>query len=207
LAGKVTIIDLLRHGEPIGGRRYRGQLDDPLSDHGWNQMRRAVSGQRPWQAIISSPLRRCSEFATTLGNELELGVEFEDRFKEVGFGNWEGQTGDQLRQNDETILSRFYHDPIQNRPHDAEDLNNFNNRVLEAYKNVCERFSGQHLLLVVHAGVIRSIISHTLQAPLSSMYRLSIATGSLTRIQIDSERPPTLIFMGKSQLDEHPQCK
>ncbi|PVV14389.1 MAG: histidine phosphatase family protein [gamma proteobacterium symbiont of Ctena orbiculata] len=200
MAGKVTTIDLLRHGEPVGGRRYRGQIDDPLSEQGWEQMWQAVSGDHPWQAIISSPLRRCSEFATRLGEELELGVELDDRLKEVGFGDWEGQTGDQLRRHDKSILSRFYQDPIRNRPRDAEDLNDFKLRVLAAYSNACERFHGQHLLLVAHAGVIRTIINHTLQAPLSSMYRLSIATASLTRIRIDGERPATLIFMGKSQL-------
>jgi alpha-ribazole phosphatase/probable phosphoglycerate mutase len=160
----------------------------------------AVSGERPWQAIISSPLRRCSEFAATLGNELALGVELDDRLKEVGFGAWEGQSGDQLRKYDTSILSRFYHDPIHNRPQAAEDLNDFNGRVLAAYWDICTRFRGQHLLFVTHAGVIRTIISHTLQAPLSSMYRLSIATASLSRIQIDSERPPTLIFMARPNL-------
>ena len=35
----VTRIDLIRHGEPVGGRRYRGQIDDPLSEKGWKQMR------------------------------------------------------------------------------------------------------------------------------------------------------------------------
>jgi len=30
-----TTIDLLRHGEPVGGKRYRGQIDDPLSEKGW----------------------------------------------------------------------------------------------------------------------------------------------------------------------------
>ncbi|MBW9264808.1 MAG: histidine phosphatase family protein [Candidatus Thiodiazotropha sp. (ex. Lucinisca nassula)] len=200
MADRVTRIDLLRHGEPVGGRRYRGQIDDPLSDRGWEQMWQAVSGGRPWQAIVSSPLRRCSEFATALGRELKIAVELDERLKEVGFGDWEGQTGDQLRMRDQAILSRFYHDPIQNRPQQAEDLNHFNERVLDAYSNACERFLGQHLLLVAHAGVIRSIINHTLQAPLNSMYRLSIATASLTRIRIDSERPPTLIFMGRSRL-------
>ncbi|MEW8029466.1 MAG: histidine phosphatase family protein [Candidatus Thiodiazotropha sp.] len=200
MTDKVTKIDLLRHGEPIGGRRYRGQIDDPLSDHGWKQMWQTVSGGRPWQAIVSSPLRRCSEFATALGRELKIGVELDDRLKEVGFGDWEGQTGDQLHMRDQSILSRFYHNPIQNRPQYAEDLYQFNDRVLEAYGNACERFQGQHLLVVAHAGVIRSIINHTLQAPLNSMYRLSIGTASLTRIQIDSERPPTLIFMGRSHL-------
>jgi alpha-ribazole phosphatase/probable phosphoglycerate mutase len=200
LTDNVTTIDLLRHGQPVGGRRYRGQRDDPLSDHGWEQMWHAVSGERPWQTIISSPLCRCSEFATALGRELDLGVKFDDRLKEVGFGDWEGQTGDQLREHDKSILSRFYHDPIKNRPRDAENLNDFNTRVLAAYRDACERYSGQHLLIVVHAGVIRAIINHTLQAPLSSMYRLSIATASLTRIKIDSERPPTLVFMARPKL-------
>ena len=33
-----TVIDLIRHGEPVGGRRYRGHIDDPLSERGWQQM-------------------------------------------------------------------------------------------------------------------------------------------------------------------------
>jgi alpha-ribazole phosphatase/probable phosphoglycerate mutase len=198
--GKVTTVDLLRHGEPIGGRRYRGQIDDPLSERGWQQMWQAVSGERPWQAIVSSPLRRCREFATSLGNELELKVTFDERLKEVGFGDWEGRDGDQLRQQDEMVLSRFYHDPIHQRPQNAEDLHDFNQRVLAAYHSACESFSGQHLLLIAHAGVIRCIINHTLQAPISSMYRLSVATASLTRIRMDRERPPTLLFMGRPQL-------
>jgi alpha-ribazole phosphatase/probable phosphoglycerate mutase len=199
MTNNATTVDLLRHGEPVGGRRYRGQIDDPLSEQGWQQMWQAVSLERPWQAIISSPLRRCSEFATALGSELALDVAFDERFKEVGFGDWEGQTGDQLRLHDKSILSRFYHDPIRNRPQHAEDLNDFNRRVLQAYTKACKRYQGQHLLLVTHAGVIRCIINHTLQAPISSMYRLSIATASLTRITMDGERPPTLIFMARSQ--------
>ena len=50
-----TVIDLLRHGEPLGGRRYRGQRDDPLSEQGWRQMRASVGGYREWQAVVSSP--------------------------------------------------------------------------------------------------------------------------------------------------------
>ena len=28
----ITTLDLMRHGEPAGGHKYRGQLDDPLSE-------------------------------------------------------------------------------------------------------------------------------------------------------------------------------
>jgi len=33
----------MRHGEPVGGRAYRGHsIDDPLSEKGWQQMWDAV---------------------------------------------------------------------------------------------------------------------------------------------------------------------
>ena len=58
-----TLIDLVRHGEPVGGIRYRGQMDDPLSHTGWQEMRKAIGRETPWDAIISSPLLRCRAFA------------------------------------------------------------------------------------------------------------------------------------------------
>ena len=38
-----TQIDLLYHAGPVGGRRYRGQTDDPLSDKAWQQIRAVVA--------------------------------------------------------------------------------------------------------------------------------------------------------------------
>ena len=45
----ITTLDLMRHGEPVGGRRYRGRTDDPLSEKGWNQMWTAVGDYRGWR--------------------------------------------------------------------------------------------------------------------------------------------------------------
>ncbi|MFO8155736.1 MAG: histidine phosphatase family protein, partial [Thiohalospira sp.] len=87
-----TTVDLLRHGEPEGGRRYRGQSDDPLSATGWQQMQAAVAGATPWQRVISSPLSRCRVFAETLAAERGLPLEVEADFREIGFGEWEGQS-------------------------------------------------------------------------------------------------------------------
>jgi alpha-ribazole phosphatase/probable phosphoglycerate mutase len=197
---EITTIDLMRHGEPVGGRRYRGQIDDPLSERGWREMRQAVSQQSPWQAIISSPLKRCSEFALELSSRLKIGLSYDERLKEVGFGSWEGLSGDQLRARDSTVLSRFYHDPLTNRPLGAEPLDSFNHRVNQAFADAATGHRGKHILLVTHAGVIRSILTQVLKAPSTSLYRLSIATASLSRIQIDNERPPTIFFVSKTSL-------
>lgn len=197
-----TTIDLLRHGEPVGGKRYRGQLDDPLSERGWGEMKFAVSAETPWEAIISSPLRRCSEFACYLSEQLSLPLDIDERFKEVGFGTWEGLTRDQLRANDKDILKRFYRDPANNRPEGAEPLATFNSRVNNAYTDAVHKHQGKHILIIAHAGVIRSILTQTLAAPINTMYRLSIETARLSRIQIDDERPATLVFMGRRRLSD-----
>jgi alpha-ribazole phosphatase len=195
-----TTIDLLRHGEPVGGKRYRGQLDDPLSELGWRQMWHAASAASPWQAIISSPLSRCREFAQELSSKLSIPLTIDDRLKEVGFGSWEGQTRQMLQAWDDSTLSRFYYDPINNRPAGAEPLQDFSHRVVEALQAAVQNYYGQHILFVAHAGVIRAALASTLNLPLANMYRFSIASASLSRIQIGGQRPPTVIFIGRQRL-------
>ena len=59
-------IDLLRHGQPDGGDRFRGVRDDPLSETGWQQMRTSVNEMASWDVVVTSPLRRCADFAAEL---------------------------------------------------------------------------------------------------------------------------------------------
>lgn len=197
---QATIIDLLRHGTPVGGRRYRGQIDDPLSDAGWTEMWAAVDGGAPWNQIVCSPLSRCRQFAEALGEKLSLPVAADPRLREVGFGDWEGHSADELRQRDPGLLTRFYHDPVGNRPAGAEPLEAFSARVNEAIEEISQRYRGQHTLVVTHAGVIRATLARVLQAPLGAMYRMSVATASISRIRSDGERPPTILFQGRTRL-------
>ena len=118
----ITTIDLLRHGEPVGGRKYRGQTDDPLSEKGWQQMRDAVGEHRPWQHIVSSPLVRCQAFALELARKQSLPLSFDERFMEVQFGVWEGKTAAQLCADDPHVIERFKRDPLNQRPAGAEPL-------------------------------------------------------------------------------------
>lgn len=189
-----TIIDLMRHGEPVGGRRYRGQIDDPLSELGWQQMRDAVPDELPWQAIVTSPLLRCQAFAQELAQTHNLPCHADDRLKEIGFGVWEGMTRDQLRADDPHILQRFFSDPVANRPQGAEVLSDFQQRVCSAIDAVVQTHSGQHILLVAHAGVIRAAISYVLGAPIENMFRIKVSNAAITRLQMTLDSPPTLLF-------------
>jgi broad specificity phosphatase PhoE len=193
-----TQIDLLRHGEPVGGARYRGQLDDALSDKGWQQMWRTVEGMSEWQQIVTSPLLRCSDFAFALGERLQLPVHEEPRFREVGFGEWEGHTRIELEALNPGQVTRFLQDPVHSRPPGAEPLEDFTRRVHAGFHDLLVRYTGQSVLVVAHAGVIRAIMAYILEVPPSRMYRIHVANAGLSRIRTDKERQYYLVKHGLS---------
>lgn len=194
-----TTVDLLRHGEPVGGRMYRGAIDHPLTERGWQQMREATVETAPWQHIVSSPLARCRTFAEELAQRLDMPLEIDPRLQEVGFGNWEGKTGDQLRAKDPTLIKRFYHDPIGERPEGAEELADFQTRISASLEHHLRTQAGRHILLVAHAGVIRAAVAHALQAPLPALYRMNVDNASFTRLRVTEERPLSLIYLNRRQ--------
>lgn len=192
-----TILDLMRHGEPVGGRRYRGQIDDPLSEAGWAQMRAAVGEAVPWTHIVSSPLLRCRAFAEALADAHGLPLALDPRLKEVGFGEWEGKSAAEIEADAPGMLARFKTDPVHARPAGAEPLGDFQARVAASLEDQLTQHAGRHVLLVVHAGVTRMALAWALHIPLEHAYRTEVATASLTRLRFDAGRA-SLIFHGGS---------
>ncbi len=197
MSSSPTLIDLLRHGEPVGGRKYRGRTDDSLSEKGWQQMRDAVGVHRPWQGIVSSTLVRCSAFADELAKRLDIPLRADHRLEELGFGEWEGQTAEELNRLNAGQVDRFLDDPVAHRPPGAEPLDEFRARVQSAWQEICERHQGQHVLVIAHAGVIRMILSDVLDIPPRRMFRIVVPAAGLSRIEVrvrERNPVPRLIF-------------
>lgn len=193
-----THIDIIRHGEPVGGRRYRGySVDDPLTEKGWSQMRTAVAKNTPWQHIISSPLKRCLEFSQELADDLQIPYSIEDNMKEIGFGDWEGKTPEDILAEDSEALDHFYKDPVNHRPAGAEPLDAFSERVWTAYQGILETHRDKHVLVVAHAGVARAITANILKMSLDDVYsRLKIDYAAIVRSSVDEGFPPKLLIQG-----------
>jgi alpha-ribazole phosphatase/probable phosphoglycerate mutase len=196
-----TLIDLMRHGEPVGGSRYRGQTDDPLSDAGWQQMRAAIGAARPWDLVVSSPLSRCLAFAEELSETSGLPLEVDERLQEIGFGEWQGKTSEEITRFDPGVLQRFYRDPLTFRPAGGEGLAEFRHRIVAACKDLLNRHSGRHVLVICHAGTIRMVLGHILDIPLSNLFRIKVASAGITRIECAEQGDEflgQLIFHGGS---------
>lgn len=194
-----TTIDLLRHGDVEGGRKYRGQLDDPLSELGWQQLRTVTQNKQDWQQIITSPLKRCAEFSEELAQSLNLPLNNESEYREISFGLWEGKTADELLKVDSEKIKRYWDDPEQETPPQGENLLSFEKRILSAWKKTLNDHKGRHVLLISHAGVMRIILCHILGMPLTELFKLDVGLAKASRIQIEyaeGEAWPRLIFHG-----------
>ena len=205
-------IDCLRHGDVIGGQKYRGITDDPLSDSGWHAMqaiteRKKRKERQSWQRIISSPLQRCSAFAQHYADTNNLPLQLEPAFQEYNFGDWDGLTIDEIEQKgQQNLLHAFWDNPQDNPPPNAEAITDFHARVQQGWQTLLttapnseEETIDQRLLLMTHAGVIRALVSHVLAIPMSHHMRLIIPLASMTRFRIDhyqQEKHVCLQYLG-----------
>ncbi|MCF7991162.1 MAG: histidine phosphatase family protein [Thiohalocapsa sp.] len=179
-----TIVDLIRHGEPVGGRIIRGNgCDHPLSDLGWRQMWSAVGAQTPWHQVISSPMARCRAFASALAGANALPLAIEPQLREIGMGAWEGRRPTQVAADEPQAYEAFRRDPVSNRPPGGERLEALRARIGAAYDRQVAAWPGRHVLIVCHAGVSRAVIGHVLGADDAAWYRMRIDYAGVTRIR------------------------
>lgn len=174
------MLELLRHGD-TGQSGFRGRMDDALSARGWEQMETAVAG-RGWQRVLSSPLRRCRQFADTLAGRLGVPLQIDDALAEYDFGSWNGRTPAELHAEHPEALARFWADPVAHAPAGAESMACFERRVNDFLQRARVEFEGRHVLAVTHGGVMRLVHCQQRGWPLTRMSEIEIAHAALIRV-------------------------
>lgn len=205
-----TLIDLLRHGEVVGHGKIYGATDVVLSDRGGWQMESAtMSGGRSrhpasrdispsldvsWDAIYSSPLKRCRSFANKLVDKKDIPLHSESRLAELDFGVWEGRSAEGIMAEEPGVLEGYWGDPTSYTPVNGETISALYERVVEAVHEIAASHRGDRLLLITHGGVIRALLAWTLDMPLSALMQIEVAQAGMSRIRIPAGGKPSLVF-------------
>ncbi|WP_440996368.1 histidine phosphatase family protein [Arhodomonas sp. SL1] len=196
-------VDLIRHGMPVGGQRYRGHRDDPLSEQGWRQMWAAVGDAAPWDLVVTSPLTRCRAFAESLAARHAIRLVVEPRFAEISFGEWEGRTVTEILAQSPEQLSGYWADPVAGTPPGGESLEAFRGRLLAGWEALLAR-DCRRALLVGHGGLIRVLTAALLDMPLAAALRLEVPNAALTRFRVQSDIngrvSPSLVYHARERL-------
>lgn len=173
-------IDLLRHGD-TGQRSYRGQLDDPLTELGWQQLRDAVRDGE-WDRIVSSSMARCARFADELAERRRLPVRIDPRLAEYHFGDWQGVPIEAIAETDGDALGRFWGDPVAFPPPGAETFDVFRARLSAALDDIAVEAADARVLVVTHGGAIRLLRCVAERRPFGDMASIDVAHASLHRL-------------------------
>ena len=185
-----TTIDLLRHGECGDGHCYRGSTDVALSALGYQQMLSSVEclGALSWDRIVSSPLQRCSKFSTELATQQQKPIKLESGFQELHFGDWEGQLIDHVWETQQVAVERWFADSVNCPPPNGERADDFFLRVQQALIGNLSTTDNEHLLFVIHGGVIRALMANCLSMSIVDMNRFEVPYACFSRIQVTYDK-------------------
>jgi len=200
-----TIIDCIRHGEPVGGSMYRGnEIDHPLSKKGWQQMHEAISRQYlklcpgeelTWDIIITSPMMRCYGFAEVLSKQLAIPLVTNTILTEISFGEWEGKTATEIKALDPILFREFHRDSVNNRPPGAESLKLFTTRIMDEISLLIKEYRGKKILLVSHEGIMQTLLIHVLSAPLRSRQSIRFPYAGMLRLYTKQDTPQRQMWL------------
>jgi uncharacterized phosphatase len=168
------IVAFIRHGQTDWNREglLQGSSDIPLNDTGREQARDALMTvrSRPWDAVVSSPLRRARETAEIIaaGIGVELGAAYPE-LAERDYGDLEGTPSA---------------DAIERWPHrdypGAETLAAVAARGLAALDAIARDLPGKSVLVVCHGTIIRYTLARISGRPVPG-----IDNGSVSMLRDD----------------------
>ncbi len=191
-----TRLLLIRHGEPELTQALLGKTDSPLSPLGYQQLTACFEYIGSFDQLISSPLSRCKNFALDLSEQLNCDIGIEPQLREYDFGDWDGKTFQELQQTQTEAIAAFFADPANNTPPNGETLQQFSQRVETAALTLLEAYSEKKIVVLCHAGVIRTLVAWCLGMEYLSghqFHRFAIDYASITELQVfqQPESPPT----------------
>lgn len=183
-------LDFLRHGETELGGGLRGSLDDPLTETGWQQMSAAVEAatHEHWQQIVSSPLQRCARFAEQLAQQRDLPLAYDDNFRELHFGDWEGKHPRELMLTQADELGRFWADPYGFTPPAGEPMHAFAARIDAGLLALHHAYAGQCVLVICHAGVMRLLLARARGMQPAGLLQVVVGYAELVRLEYDPQQ-------------------
>jgi len=150
---------VVQHGETEWNKLelLQGHTDIPLNENGQRQA--AILGQHlqsePISIAFSSDLQRAVQTASAiLKYHPSVNLEKTVLLRERTYGIYEGRYNDEWRKAVENsgLLSHLF------RPEHGETILDVQKRALSFYDSLFQRFSSETILVVVHGGVLRSLL-------------------------------------------------
>lgn len=143
------------------------------------------SGPKDLTSKGSASKSSASKDATSKDATSKNAVQINQDFKEINFGQWEGKSWQSIGQKN---IEEWNNDLLNFTFPDGESARSFDRRVINAWhalqQQLREQTQTQQVIIICHAGVIRSILSDFLQIPLQHSLTLQIDKMSVSSLNL-----------------------
>lgn len=190
-----TTVDLLRHGQVVTPNLFCAPSNEPLGNHGWKQLTLATQAGQ-WDIVISSPSRRCHDFARLLAQRLGCPFGVDPRFGEMDFGDWIGKSQTDIWEQYPELMQQLWYQPRRFIAPNGEAMEDFIDRVQQAWDELQRSYAGQNILLLTHAGVIRVVLAKVLDILYQRSLRFEVGYAQLTRVRTYPDGETSLVGHG-----------
>lgn len=199
-------IVLWRHGQTDWNiaNRFQGSTDIPLNETGLAQVARAgklLTGLSPNQ-IISSDLSRAYTTAKALADLVNLEISRDIRLRETDGGNWEGKTGDSIRETDIENFIRWIDGDDNPAGEVGERRSEVASRATAAIYEALEGKSNHTLVVATHGGTARCIIGSMLNLPMTTWGSIGGLSNAAWSILSSTPKGWTLVEHNSGSLPE-----
>ncbi len=176
-------IYLVRHTETVceKGICY-GQSDVGLQEP-YATVFETILKQLPEEAVLySSPLQRCVLLANYIKENSKINsIQEDSRLLEMNFGDWEMKNWDVIPPDD---FTPWMNDFVNVRVPNGESFVDLHDRVNDFLDNELQKNNSKPVIIVAHAGVIRSILCRISNLPLKDAFQNKVDFGSVIKVLI-----------------------
>lgn len=209
----LTTVVLIRHGRThltetkrISGR---GGENPRLSDLGRIDARMAaeavaqIGKSGPWSylspvsAIVSSPIQRTQDTANIIANELGLSVSLNENIAEISFGDWDGSTNDEVRENWPNEFEAWQ-GSWDVAPPNGESLEEFDLRVVKGLFEIVSDHAGKTVAVVSHVMPIRGIARRAMAGGVSAYWSPQISPCSISIMRFWGDQAAEVITLNST---------
>ncbi|PWB19959.1 alpha-ribazole phosphatase [Flavobacterium sp. HTF] len=174
-------IYLVRHTETIceKGICY-GQTDVALAEP-FDLVFENIISQLPNEAVIfTSPLQRCVILAKHIQSKIKTISYHEDsRLMEMNFGDWEMKNWNAIPPVE---LNPWMEDFVNIRVPKGESFTELHERTNSFLSEQLSKKTEQPIIIVAHAGILRSFLCHQSSLPLKDAFQNKIDFGQVIKI-------------------------
>ena len=183
----MTELLFIRHGETDHNknRLFYGHLDPDINQTGIDQLNKTKLKLQKFEekidVVFCSDLRRCRQSLEILEISDKVKRNFTKELREINFGILEGKTYKEIEDENPHYIEQIENNWKYFKVKNGESVFELQNRIVKKIEEIIKNYQDKKILVVVHGGVIQSLISYYLTKNLDFYWNFKVDNGSITK--------------------------